>query len=255
MGRKKIAIRGVLMTPKDGDKFYITDSELNPETGKYIYKKVTEKGDILETYPEHDTLKNANKQRASLVATLAEAIAGKKPGKKIVKERKKVETTTRDNQAGTVVQQLDMYQLVNDMILVGKGKTEIFQELQPRYNLTWEVFERVYSAGIEWYRARVVEQIDLPMVVHNHVNIYEKIYEFFDSINFSFGKNKTLQAKEKLLGYHKDESLFEVNQEEQVVIEVQQEYDINKLDDGEKVRLVDYLERIKVNKKEDTKND
>lgn len=80
---------------------------------------------------------------------------------------------------------------------------------------------------------------DIPVIVSLHLANYERIYEYFKSINHAQGMNKALRAKEKLLGLLKEKKLV-INQNKTTIIEKTVEYDVSKLS-PEKQKRLEYL--------------
>lgn len=145
--------------------------------------------------------------------------------------------------------QYEAYGLVINMVLKGEKKEKIKQEVSTTYNIQDEtLLENVYQNGKEYFKKRMFEKVDLEDLIHVHVSEYEEIYKFFDGLDYLPGKKQALLSKERLLGYHKNENVFEVNQENTTVIETEPLYDINKLETEEQTKLLSFLERVKVKK-------
>lgn len=92
------------------------------------------------------------------------------------------------------------------------------------------------------------QQNDPVQIIRQHIEWYEQIYDYFHSINHAAGKNKALQAKERLLGILKEGNRVTLKKSETVVNRTYDDvqYDFNRLTPEEKA---DYDLLISIAKK------
>lgn len=77
-------------------------------------------------------------------------------------------------------------------------------------------------------RMEEIGKQEAAVVVANHMEIYEQIYDYFHSIGKIDGMNKAMRQKEKLAGIFKDKKLV-INHKKNTVIERTVEYDMSRL--------------------------
>lgn len=104
-----------------------------------------------------------------------------------------------------------------------------------------EAFERIYD---------IHHQQNSPQeIIKQHIEIYEKIYAYFKSINHAAGCNKALQAKERLLEILKTSNKVVLQKIEKRIIHAQHssnEYDLNKLTPAEQSRMQELLGKMSI---------
>lgn len=79
-----------------------------------------------------------------------------------------------------------------------------------------------------------------------HLEMYERIHNYFNSIKHIQGANKALRAKEKLKGVIQNQRVV-INQNTVTEISVNPEYDISKLTDEEQKRMNYLLNKALIN--------
>lgn len=89
---------------------------------------------------------------------------------------------------------------------------------------------------------------DALTIISVHVGHYEKMYRYFNSIGHVKGMNAAMKAKERLLGLHRDANKVVINQTTTTTTTTVNEpppYDFTKLNDKEKSRLDELLNKMK----------
>ena len=147
-----------------------------------------------------------------------------------------------------VIVHYEIVKLVKELIISGEPKSTIRTNIKTIYNINDVVFDKCYSQSIESLQKSMVESQFLSDVIHAHILDYEEIYKFFDEIDFLSGKLKALQQKERLLGYHKENNVLEINQNNNTTIEVDVNYDFSKLDESERQQVESLLAKIQIKK-------
>jgi hypothetical protein len=92
-------------------------------------------------------------------------------------------------------------------------------------------------------RMEEIGRQEAQVVIALHVEWYEYIYKYFDEIGHAQGANKAMKAKEELLGIIKNK--VTVNQKVKTTIIKEVRYNTGKLNDKEKKRLVELLNKAK----------
>lgn len=222
---------------ENNDILYLTIPSPDRDTGEFSFcKKNKETGELLQFYDGFETLLEARNTQSKLAGLFQE----KKP-KKVVKRVGKPLRVSKEAKT------LELFQLTKDLMLSGFSKSDILKELKNNSQIEDPVeLEKFYNRSIDYFNKRTVEFVDLQNIVNVHVSNYEKVFQLFDSIGFTAGKNRAMELKEKLLGYHREDNILEFNQENTTVIEnTVSIYDTNKLNDSEKIALQKYLEKVK----------
>lgn len=117
--------------------------------------------------------------------------------------------------------------------------------------LTEPQIHLVYNMTTSFFENQMIEIIDLQDIVDRHIIEYEKLYQYFDGKDNLWGKRKVMSQKEKLLGLMREENVVEFNQINNTFIQEESEYSLSKLDEGERSRVEELLNKIKVNNKND----
>lgn len=128
------------------------------------------------------------------------------------------------------------------MLLEGKDSNEISRYIIQKYSIkksTSKVF--IYNAR-EKIKKR--NEYELNTLINLHIHRYEKVYEELRELKANGIAISALQAKEKLLGFHREGFHLKVSQGEISAIQLQtvdSEYDVMKLDKGERTRFDELL--------------
>jgi hypothetical protein len=172
-------------------------------------------------------------------------------GKK-VRNRKlgvKPPTFTSKNSLGVnLIQFHEIQRVVRIGMMNGHKKTTILNKLKSELNLKGLDYEKAYSLGVKYYQERIVTRAELPVIVNEHILLYEQIYEFFNELNSTQLKLKALQAKERLVGLHKSELVINIEEEEEKTIQ-KEGYDFKLLTDKEQQRFEFLLKKLEKKRK------
>lgn len=148
------------------------------------------------------------------------------------------------NSTLTALKKLQLSKTVRDMILEGSPRSEIFEKIKTDYELkTDHEATLAYDLAVKHYQTRALSSVDLQGTINLHIGLYEKIYQYFNEIDNKPLKTRVLQAKEKLLGFHRENTIFEVNQDNVTIVENQERYNYGKLSKDETKRLSDLLKK------------
>lgn len=162
-----------------------------------------------------------------------------------VKTAKEKLLGVRDSEDLPLVETFELLQDVKEMILQGFSRSEVLSELNEQFpDVEYSKLNYLYNRGLTFYKHNALEREDLLDLIHLHIFEYEQIYKYFCEVDFLPGKKKALRMKETLLGVHKTEQVIEVNQNNTTIVDTQNEYDFEKLDKDEKVKLNEFLKRI-----------
>lgn len=134
-------------------------------------------------------------------------------------------------------------QFVVEGLIKGYSNDDLILLLKKDYpHLEEEEFRR----GIRAANAIIKEEVltDLDKVIPQHIEIYEKIYQEFDTLYYLPGKLKAMRQKERLVGLHKEQNTIEVINEVNIEVESGSDYDLNKLTIVEQKRLGELMKRI-----------
>lgn len=96
-------------------------------------------------------------------------------------------------------------------------------------------------------KMELISKQDAEVVIANHMELYEKIYKYYEEIGNAQGVNKALKAKEALSGVFKDSKKLVINEKKKTVIERVVEYDTSKLNPAEQARMNQLLDKAKNN--------
>lgn len=90
-----------------------------------------------------------------------------------------------------------------------------------------------------------MSQKDAPKIVAIHVGMYERIYKYFNEIDFTKGMLAAMKGKETLLGLLKKPKVV-VNLNRNITITREVEYDKGKLNEVESARVDELMNKMKV---------
>lgn len=129
--------------------------------------------------------------------------------------------------------------------LDGFSMSEMYEFTKEKYpDCSYHFFFKIYS---ELMLEIVQKSSDLAIsVINDHILRYEKIYNFFINHEFFEQAKKTLELKEKLLGFHSDIYHFEVNNILNKEDLEQREFDFNLLSKEEKKIFFILIEKAKI---------
>lgn len=128
---------------------------------------------------------------------------------------------------------------VLEKMLAGEAYRDIENYLLEKYDLPKEYSRTTLFFSAKNQAAKITAQ-QADLIIPSHIMIYEQIYKYFESVNYTPGKMKALKLKEKLLGLHKVDNTIEINNKRTTIIERDAVYDVSKLEPKEQNRL-DYL--------------
>lgn len=160
----------------------------------------------------------------------------------------RVSSKPREIQDLPMIVHYEIVKAIKELIVTGSPKSIICESIRNVYSIDEQLFNKCYIQSVEHLQKSMVESQFLVDVIHQHVIDYEKIYSFFDDINFLSGKMKALHQKERLLGFHKENNVLEFNQNNTTTIEVDMNYDFSKLDQSERERVEVLLDKIQTKK-------
>lgn len=131
------------------------------------------------------------------------------------------------------------------MILEGKPNDEIKTYICSKYNLAISTAATRVSECHQKVRER--RKWELDALIDTHVQRYEVLYNKLYELGAKGAAVQALQAKEKLLGLHKNGTHFRVNNQELTTISLQDvkaDYDFSKLGEQERLRLQELLGKL-----------
>lgn len=138
---------------------------------------------------------------------------------------------------------LERRKLVKDIelhILNGLGRAEILKKIVRELNRV-DINEGYVENYLSEARRNILKTIstNIDDIKNVHIAHYEKIYNYFNETDYAFGKTKSLQYKERLLGLHREDTFVEINNENNIELEMTDEdiYDTTKLSTDELKRL------------------
>ncbi len=161
-------------------------------------------------------------------------------------------TKRKENENLPFVQTQEVLQSIRELLIQGLSKTQCWERLEKQYPLTITDFDSLWQSSKNYFEKRVIDMVDLPDIMNNHIVEYEKIYQYFDSVGYLGGKRKAMLHKEKLLGFLKEENVLEFNQINNTVVETNSVYVMEKLSKEEQERLSNYLTKVEKNKNDRT---
>lgn len=137
----------------------------------------------------------------------------------------------------TSLKRRELVKRIESLVLLGESKSEIFKKIEVEFGIDKYYYHNHHVEA----RRNILRQIstNIEDIRNIHVMLYEKIFKYFDESDYSFGKAKALQYKERLLGLHREDTFVEINNENNLEIEISDEqlYDTDQLSDTETNRL------------------
>lgn len=134
------------------------------------------------------------------------------------------------------------YEII-EYIILGYSQSEIFGKIKLHYSkLKTSTITSCYNRCKKIISDRV--STDVMEVVDLHVKWYEQLYRKFDSLDCLSGKNIALKQKEKILGLLKEDKVIRIENNLNLTINGDPEYDVNKLTPFEQKRLQGYLKLV-----------
>lgn len=142
-----------------------------------------------------------------------------------------------------LVGRIDTVHFAIEQILNGVSHSELVQLICAKDSVSEPVAAKIIITA----RKIISEDtlVEIEHIIDQHTEYYEQIFKYFDEVNFVPGKLKALKQKEKLLALHKEENVIEINNEVNVDIEQESQYDVNKLTGEEKKKLEQYMAKLK----------
>ena len=128
-----------------------------------------------------------------------------------------------------------------EAIIKGISYTQILKLLEEN-GVKRSIAATVYESAQAAIKSMVSQ--DLEEVVSIHVQLYEHIYARCEGLAFHAGKLRALAAKEKIVGLHKEDNTIEINNEVNVTIEADDDYDLSLLTEEEKKRYDELYSKI-----------
>jgi len=140
------------------------------------------------------------------------------------------------------IKKIDLENDIIELLLKGLSHSDIVLKLMSEFSFTAEAIDSAYATARKRLHESTLSELD--QIIHTHTALYEKIYQYFDELDYLPGKLKAMKQKEALLGLHKEENIVEVNNTLNVEIEKEPDYDIEKLTIEEQGQLAKYLAKI-----------
>lgn len=136
-----------------------------------------------------------------------------------------------------------MLQEVIMYYMKGYSNSEIADILRPAYkDVKPEEFDSLFRSAGAFIRDKT--SVDIDKIIPQHVELYEQIYRKYDSLNHIPGKLKAMRRKEMLVGLHKESNYVEIHNEANITIEVEDRYDVTKLNPKEQKRLTELMKLV-----------
>lgn len=162
-------------------------------------------------------------------------------------EKKKVNraVTLNDNRNNKII----IMQRTNDiisMLLEGRETKEIIPYIASKYRLTPLTARKEINEARGEIKKRHAFQVD--SLISIHILRYEYIYKELYSLGMYGDAASVLEAKEKLLGFHREGFHMKINHghiQQVSLMNVSNEYNINKLEDKKRERFDYLLNKIK----------
>jgi len=132
------------------------------------------------------------------------------------------------------------------MLLEGKESEEIKTYIVNKYHVQPISASSYLSEARKLIKERKNYEVD--NLITLHLARYEKIYELLYGLKAFGSATKVLQAKEKIMGFHREGFHMKVSQGEITAIQLQQvndEYDVMRLDEEKRNRMNVLLKKAK----------
>lgn len=224
--------------------FYLTIPQPDKATGTYSFsiKRMNTK-ETVKFFDDFETITQALQNQKKICGIFPEPPKEKVKVKRVGYPKKKATQIKKDVDLN-MKDQVEAYVFIRSSMLQGLSKLTCFELLKEQHpQLSNENCESLHLSAIEYFRTNIVDNSDIPHIIKTHVEKYEKIYNYFYDVGNVQGMNRALALKEKLLGFHRKETILEFNQENNININKPQ-YVVSVLDDNEKNRLNSYLSKI-----------
>lgn len=160
-------------------------------------------------------------------------------------QRKRAPVKVKKTKEGNLLphEREEVLHRVIELYVLGYSNTEVIGYLQPDFpDKKPEDFELVFRQAYNIIRDKTL--VDIDKIIPQHVELYEKIYQQYEKLNYIPGKLKVMRRKEALVGLHKESNYVEINNEMNVVIEIEEQYDPTKLNTKEQKRLSELMKRV-----------
>lgn len=119
-------------------------------------------------------------------------------------------------------------QKVVEQLIEGVPRRDILKVIEKEMpvKLSKTGMQNIYQLGQTWLELNV--ELEAEKIIDNHVQIYEKIYNYFQKIGYNKGVLKALFGKERMLGLYKEVKV-DVNKKTTVEFTQDVNYDTSKL--------------------------
>lgn len=231
---------------KDNQYYYLTIPQIDRESATYSFsiKRMVSKETVKFIDNIETTVQAIQQQKKICGIEIPPVIEKKvsKPRKAVLSKRPAIKKIDIN-----IAQQQEAYVFIKSAMIDGFSKNEILEFLQCEFKqLTEEQCLSLMGSAQTYYMNNVADTIDIPNIIQDHISKYEKIHQYFNSIGNTIGTNRAMFLKEKLLGFHNKDTVFEFNQENNINIG-KPTYNLSVLDNQETDRLNGYLKRVLVN--------
>lgn len=235
---------------KDNEFYYLTIPQIDRDSGTYSFsiKRMSNK-DIVKFLDSFETNVLAEIQQKKLCGI---DIPQKKEKKKVVEKKKtfpkKIKPTVNKKIDLSGAKQQEAAVFIKSAMIGGFSKKEISDMIKLEYGIEDDLqIQGLFSAAQTFFQNSVADVIDIPGIIQSHIAHYETVYQFFSESGNVIGTNKAMLQKEKLLGFHRKETVFEFNQENNIST-APIPYNLSVLEPEETNRLNHYLTKINVSR-------
>lgn len=231
---------------ENGTLFFFSLPALDKETGKYYFYKRYKAGGTVKVYKGYHNEKQAKNTQKNF-CKIFETREFKTEIKKVKIKHKEKQLALFQNQPPKIeVNITNEIEFCVEKILTGTSRSEILSELKLYRDVSKaSIRNKIYSKAVEYFQNRVTDEIDLSLIISQHVQLYETIYTLCYGMEFGKGTLKALRQKEKLLGIRSnivgDYYIQKGEEKNQKTIE----YDLNLLTEEKKNRLEQLLSKVK----------
>ena len=141
----------------------------------------------------------------------------------------------------TLVELKEIHNEIIELLLSGYTSSQIVKHFKETQGLSETYTVSRITTAQESIRSAA--DVDHVLMTDLHLQYYEEAWQFFNEVDNNFGKNKALLAKEKLLGIHRENNNIEINNVVNIEVQVEEQYEISKLNPIEQSRLQLLLEK------------
>jgi hypothetical protein len=142
---------------------------------------------------------------------------------------------------------MDKAELINgiiELIVMGYSRTEIIGILNDNLMETDEKKAgEVIQEAVK--RMETISNQNLETVVNIHVAMYEDIFRYFNSVGHTSGCNKSMKAKEKLLGLLSGRNKITINNVHATIPVQERVLNTDVLDPADQTRIEELLTKMK----------